>query len=452
MKHFILAIVTMFAVLAGALADTVVYDGVTYTIRSTGPETIAVEVGTDSTAPAIATSVEELAIPESFTLNGNTYAVFSVGGYAFYNCSRLKSATLPKSITSIHGYAFYGCSSLVHLDIPAAVASIGKYAFYGSGLKEIAIPPGVTELPSRAFQQCRSLESVTLPDSVVRLRDGVFRDCTALKEITFGSGYYSGNNDYVQISRCTSLTNAVFREGAKSISKEMFAGDTKLVRVVIPASVTWIGENAFRDSPVRELTVPECVIAAGVTNVFPAAASSLESLTIVSGTTLGATALAGLVNLKTLVVADSVSVIEDGAFKDCSRLTDITLPSGVSGITSETFNHCSGLWAKLFSVKADSSYDLAAAIADMAVASITVYGDTALDAFVLKDGKVYDAVVRVENASAADVTLSLPAGYAYETFYGSKPLSIPANSINLVTLTRTGENRFLVSRRKLQGL
>ena len=429
MKYLLLAIVTTFAVLAGALADSVVYDGVTYTIRNVGTASIAVEVGTDSMAPAIAASVEEVTIPESFTLGGNTYTVFSVGGYAFYNCSRLKSVSLPESVTSI-----------------------GKYAFYGSGLKEIEIPSGVTELPSRAFQLCSSLEKVTLPDSVVRLRDGVFRDCVALREITLGPGYYSSNNDYVQISRCTSLTNAVFRDGATSISKDMFAGDTKLVRVVIPASVTWIGENAFRDSPVRELTIPECVIAAGVTNVFPAAALSLESLKIVSGTTLSASALSGLVNLKTLVVADSVSVIEDGAFEDCSRLTDITLPSGVDGITSETFNHCSGLWAKLFSVKADTSYDLAADVADGAVASITVYGDTALDDFVLKDGKVYDAVVRVENASACAVTLSLPAGYAYETFYGSKPLSIPANSINLITLTRTGENRFLVSRRKLQEL
>ena len=46
-------------------------------------------------------------IPSSVTYSGNTYAVTSIGKYAFYECSGLTSITIPNSVTSIGKYAFY---------------------------------------------------------------------------------------------------------------------------------------------------------------------------------------------------------------------------------------------------------------------------------------------------------------------------------------------------------
>ena len=98
----------------------------------------------------------------------------------------------------------------------------------------------------------------------------------------------------------------------------------------------------------------------------------------------------------------------------------------------------------------DPRYALADHAADRAIASVTVDRDCAIDSFVLKDGKVYDCVVRVVNTSASEVHLTLPAGYVYETFKGAKPLTIPANSRNILTITRTTGDTFLVSREELQ--
>ena len=77
--------------------------------------------------------------------------------------------------------------------------------------------------------------------------------------------------------------------------------------------------------------------------------------------------------------------------------------------------------------------------------------DSAIDAFVLTDGKVFDTVLRVINVSTSPSTLSLPSGYAYERLKGTAPLTIPALSTNLLTITRTADRVFFVAREELEA-
>ena len=63
-------------------------------------------------------------IPSSVTYSGNTYAVTSIGKYAFYECSGLTSITIPNSVTSIGDYAFQVCSGLTSITIPNSVTKL----------------------------------------------------------------------------------------------------------------------------------------------------------------------------------------------------------------------------------------------------------------------------------------------------------------------------------------
>ena len=99
-----------------------------------------------------------------------------------------------------------------------------------------------------------------------------------------------------------------------------------------------------------------------------------------------------------------------------------------------------------------SPYALTNAVADRAIVSVTVNADCAIDSFVLKDGKVYDTMLRVVNTADHEVRLTLPAGYEYETFKGVRPLTIPANSRNMLSITRTADRTFLVSREELESI
>ena len=88
-------------------------------------------------------------------------------------------------------------------------------------------------------------------------------------------------------------------------------------------------------------------------------------------------------------------------------------------------------------------------VGDRAIANVEIDGDTAIDSFVLKDGKVYDAVVRIVNLSASEAKITLPTDYIYEKFKGTNPLLVPAASTNLLTITRTKGDTFLLFREDL---
>ena len=109
-------------------------------------------VGGSSSVTAVDTSISgAITIPSR--LGG--YTVTSIGYYAFENCLKLTSVTIPDSVTSIGSSAFSGCSGLTSVTIPDSVTSIVDYAFRNcSGLTNVTIPDNVTGIRSYAFYGC----------------------------------------------------------------------------------------------------------------------------------------------------------------------------------------------------------------------------------------------------------------------------------------------------------
>ena len=107
-----------------------------------------------------------------------------IGEYAFKDCSRLTSLTLPVGITSIGYDAFAYCSGLTSLTLPAGITSIGEYAFYGcSGLTSLNLPAGITSIDKYAFSGCSRLTSLTLPAGITSIGEFAFSYCSGLTSI-----------------------------------------------------------------------------------------------------------------------------------------------------------------------------------------------------------------------------------------------------------------------------
>ena len=107
-----------------------------------------------------------------------------IGEYAFKDCSRLTSLTLPVGITSIGYDAFAYCSGLTSLTLPAGITSIGEYAFSRcSGLTSLTLPAGITSIDKYAFSGCSRLTSLTLPAGITSIGEFAFSYCSGLTSI-----------------------------------------------------------------------------------------------------------------------------------------------------------------------------------------------------------------------------------------------------------------------------
>lgn len=75
-------------------------------------------------------------IPSSIKVNGKSYKVVSIGAYA-NGGTKLKSITIPSTVTSIGEEAFKGAKNLKTINIKGNIKSVGKNAFQGINKKAV---------------------------------------------------------------------------------------------------------------------------------------------------------------------------------------------------------------------------------------------------------------------------------------------------------------------------
>ena len=254
----------------------------------------------------------EVVIPKTVTYQSVKYKVTSIGGVAFFECSGLTSVTIPKSVKSIGWGAFYSCSGLTSVSIPNSVTSIGQFAFYNcSGLTSVAIPSSVTSIGWSAFEMYKSnsLTSVYITD------------LAAWCKISF-EGRYSNPLYYAE---------------------HLFLNGTEIKDLVIPNSVTSIGDYAFTYcSGLTSVTIGNSVTSIG--GYAFCCCRCLTSVTIPNSVTaIGEETFNGCIGLTSLTIPNSVTSIGNNAFQYCSGLTSITIPNSVTSIGDYAFSNCSGL-------------------------------------------------------------------------------------------------------------
>ncbi|MCD8041192.1 MAG: leucine-rich repeat protein, partial [Clostridia bacterium] len=275
--------------------------------------------------------------------------VAEIGDVAFWECTSLKSVTIPDSITAIGRYTFGWCTSFTSITIPDSVISIGGYAFVCcTSLTIITIGNSVISIGSDAFHGCYSLTSVYYNGTASQWASIVFND--TVNDEYANPLYYAGNL-YINGVLLTDLQDS----DITTISAYAFVG-WKVTSITLPDSVTSIGSWAFWEcTSLTSVTIGSNVTSIGW-GVFYGC-SSLESITVDSGNKYYKSLDGNLYSYEgmeliqyaigkkdtSFVIPDSVTCISDRAFAYCISLISITIPDSVTSIGYGAFYECISL-------------------------------------------------------------------------------------------------------------
>lgn len=194
------------------------------------------------------TSLKEIIFPEKLT---------EIQKKVLHSCSSLTKVTLMSSTTSIKTYAFCNCTSLPDIILPESIKEIDKSAFANcKSLKKIKLPTNLKCLGGSVFKGCISLENVTFNNGIKieNISSRAFYQCYALKEITLPPSITEIKDE--AFYECRSLSSIKIHEGTTMIGDYAFSGCTSIESIRIPRSVNKIGNGAFQKcTSLRSVTI-----------------------------------------------------------------------------------------------------------------------------------------------------------------------------------------------------
>ena len=193
----------------------------------------------------------------------------------------------------------------------------------------------VLSIGNHAFNDCNQLISITLPNTITIIGNSAFRGCSALTSFTIPNNVTSIGN--YAFEDCINLTSINIPNSITSIGYAAFT-DCTLNAVHIEKLETWCKIN-FIDNPLsyahhlflNGMEIKELVIPNTVTSISDKAFINCNSLVAVtipnSVKSIGKQAFMGCSNLTTVTILNNQISIEQDAFDGCSSLVNITPPN-----------------------------------------------------------------------------------------------------------------------------
>ncbi len=193
------------------------------------------------------------------------------------------------------------------------------------GIGWLKFPINLTEIPERLFKDCANLKTVMIPDGVKYIESSAFNGCSNLEDVKFGS-------------KVEEIDTWAFE-------------DCNLSSVILPSTLTYLGQACFRNNPLTTIRIPESVTTIGL-NPF----SDCENLASFTGDnpmvadegrciidsdgmllSLAPASVTGAYS-----IPNEVRIIEDGAIRKAQFQT-VVIPATVEKLGGWNFINCPNL-------------------------------------------------------------------------------------------------------------
>ncbi|MDD3478223.1 MAG: leucine-rich repeat domain-containing protein, partial [Candidatus Izemoplasmatales bacterium] len=356
-----------------------------------------------------------------------------VAAYAFENADLVTKLVIPNSVTTIAKYALRSMSSLQELSIP--FAGVSRTATELDGLFGQVFGDTEYEGSYEARQQFgysggeyqfnyvpSTLLKVTLTDTI-SIPAGAFSSIWKLREIILPEGLQIiGSHAF---KSTINLGSILFPEGLKTIEYNAFH-DSGLSAVVIPNSVESIGGSAFAGMDhLQSFTFEKGSVLQSIGAEAFSYSKKLRSFVIPSTvTSIGMLAFRHCDALTSISFepGSMLTVIGHGAFSYLFAITSFTIPRGVTVIEDSAFRSCSLLQTIIFEEGSQ----------------LTSIGDLAFESTALRELSIPSNVVSIGRSAFSNITefesIHIPSSVSAidsDAFRGDSNLVIYAASYSM---------------------
>ena len=276
--------------------------------------------------------------------------VVALSGYKSLKYLDIIEFESPCHVKYICDNCFEYCTSLGSnegLNLPESIETIGHYAFYScTGLRSVNLSSKLKSIGVSAFELCKSLESITLPKSLKVIREYAFRNCAnfdhwgnfiggGLESVVFEDGVDFYTNDVYCFYNhvfwgCANLSSVKLPNGTPGrfiIPMGTFGYCGNLKSIEFPTNTGKIEQMAFYRSGIERLDLTKI---------------ELEKPFYLQGYYT----FAACENLKTVTAKGKVRFDGLYTFQDCKALETVTFTGSGDDYTvmnPDIFKYCDNL-------------------------------------------------------------------------------------------------------------
>lgn len=266
--------------------------------------------------------------------------VTEIDDSCFHGCSLLTTIKIPKTLTYINSSQFANCKNLTNIiidpDNPKYQVLNGhlytkdtlELVDVAGGLTDLIIPEGIVKMHNTEHYTDIKIKNISIPSTMTVISSGQVFYSDLLETITV----HENNPSFKAIN------NIVYN---KNGTKIIGVASTKTT-ISIDNNITAIGDGAFYNCSITQLTIPD-----SVTNIGVGAFSKCTKLTDIilpnNLTRININTFDTCTSLTTVTLPNNIISLDYGAFWNCSNLRTINIPNTIQNISSRVFSNCPNL-------------------------------------------------------------------------------------------------------------